>query len=140
MTPTGNFYFGRLNILTDYEDKEKFLLSTLSAKQSVNYKGFKYILAKVTSFVEEKESYVAGILYKYTDADEHATFNEVSWDEADTAIENQIVARASFLLEVSSGYIAYNKVKDHITNKSFRTRFAELFIKSSDKALISAEN
>lgn len=139
MSVIGNFYFGRLNLITDYEDKQEFILSTLKAKQSVAYKGFKYVFTKITSFEEEKENYVAGFLYKYTDADEHATFNENDWDESDTAVENQIVGRSSFLIEVKSGYIAYNEVKDQITNRSFRERFAELFIKSSHKALISVE-
>lgn len=132
------YYFGRLNIVSAYnEDKKDFLERGLNSgilKYERNYSwGF-----FETEDVPEQGEYISGFLVKYRPFDPEQFVNTETREIEDQEIRNRVKSKSRFFLHVKTGIIAY-QVVNGISDSSFRRNFAKLLAGVYHDFFIDAE-
>jgi len=121
------YYFGRFNLMAQYERKEIFVAEGLRTPTVVRKRGQNWQFLKVESAVSELGELLTGYLAKYRPVTEEEVAVPAAQDLGDQVIENLVIAKARFFLHLESGLIAYHPVGSHITRDQFRRNFAEIF-------------
>lgn len=132
------YYFGRLNIISAYEEEKKsFLERGLNSGVLIPERNYTWGFFEVESVLEEGD-FLSGFLVKYRPLDPEQFVNIETREIEEQEIRNRIRAKSRFFLHVTTGIIAYQSVTE-INEKSFRENFAKLLEASYDNLFIDAE-
>jgi len=132
------YYFGRLNIVSAYEEEKKpFLERGLNSGVLIPEKNYTWGFFEVENVVEQ-DDYLCGSLVKYRPLDPEQFVNTETREIEEQEIRNRIRAKSKFFLHVRTGIIAY-QIVSQISEKSFRKNFAKLLEKSYDNLFIDVE-
>ena len=132
------YYFGRLNIISAYEEEKKsFLERGLNSGVLISERNYTWGFFEVESVLEEGD-FLSGFLVKYRPLDPEQFVNIETREIEEQEIRNRIRAKSRFFLHVTTGIIAYQSVTE-INEKSFRENFAKLLEASYDNLFIDAE-
>jgi len=132
------YYFGRLNIISAYEEEKKsFLERGLNSGVLIPERNYTWGFFEVESVLEEGD-FLSGFLVKYRPLDPEQFVNIETREIEEQDIRNRIRAKSRFFLHVTTGIIAYQSVTE-INEKSFRENFAKLLEASYDNLFIDAE-
>lgn len=132
------YYFGRLNIVSAYEEEKKlFLERGLNSGVLISERNYTWGFFEIESVVEQ-DDYLCGFLVKYRPLDPEQFVNTETREIEEQEIRNRIRAKSRFFLHVRTGIIAYQVVSE-ISEKSFRENFAKLLEESYNNLFIDAE-
>ena len=132
------YYFGRLNIISAYEEEKKsFLERGLNSGVLIPERNYTWGFFEVKSVLEEGD-FLSGFLVKYRPLDPEQFVNIETREIEEQEIRNRIRAKSRFFLHVTTGIIAYQSVSE-INEKAFRENFAKLLEASYDNLFIDAE-
>jgi hypothetical protein len=132
------FYFGRLNIIASYGDKQSYILHGLRPGVSIDDRGNSWSFAEISELSNDLGNFVHGYLVKFSDSFEEVIRPEQGqFDE--TPIEDRVEAKAQFFLHIKTGLIAYSPVGNQIAQKTFQDKFCQVFEKSHDNLFVDAE-
>jgi hypothetical protein len=131
--------FGRLNLIANYDDKGKYLLTSLQADKQINVREFDWGFFDVSEFEYEDQRYILGNLVKYKSKLTEEFVDKQTRRTTNTQINDRVVAKSEFILHIKSGLIAYHTINNHITHQQFQKFFAELVEAANDYLLVNAE-
>ncbi|NJK29588.1 MAG: hypothetical protein HC851_07745 [Acaryochloris sp. RU_4_1] len=132
------YYFGRLNIVSAYEEEKKqFLEHGLNSGVLISERNYTWGFFEIESVVEQ-DDYLSGFLVKYRPLDPEQFVNTETREIEEQEIRNRITAKLRFFLHIRTGIIAY-QVVSQINEKSFRENFAKLLEASYNNLFIDAE-
>lgn len=133
------YYFGRLNILANYDDKRKFLLKALKTKKKLEHRNSNWGFFEIKELQSEFGDFIHGFLVKYRPDFSEEVANEETHNLQIQDIENFVIAKSRFFLHIESGLIAYHPSGNAIRPKIFKVRFTKLFEFALDDFFISTE-
>lgn len=133
------YYFARLNLIANYEDKKDFLFTGLRTNKSLYYYDYLWGFLNVETIQVDQENYIFGYLAKAkpTKDEEVANFKEQAIDTEE--ISNSITAKSLFFIHVETGIMAFHPVGNAITRETFKGQFVKLFKEAFDNFFVDAE-
>ena len=135
------FYLGRFNLIANYDtyyQKELIIRSTLTANAVSDHLQFRFKFSKVEEVRIDDQLFFVGFLIKYSKRESHPVVDEKNGDVNEVGIINEVISMARFVLENTTGLIAYHCPSRKFTQQSFGNRFTELFEKANDNFFIQA--
>jgi len=133
------YYFGRLNLIASYDDKNKFLLNSLKRQIEICKRDYEWGFFNVKNIEFCEIPFLAGYLVKYKPFKDEEVVDEESRQLTTTTIPNRAIAASQFFLHTKSGLLAYHPVPGKIGQHQFRHIFAELIEAANDHLLVDAE-
>ena len=133
------YYYGRLNILTQFEDKFDFVLKGLDNTTMYKKRNFNYGFFEVDYFENEFGLFFHGSLVKYKSLETEDIVNEELHIIDKDTIKNLIVAKSRFFLHLKSGLIIFNPKSNHIPINAFIEIFKEVFESSYQKFFVNVD-
>lgn len=138
LDPQRIYYFGRLNLIATYTNKEDYLWLGFKPFVSIEDYDAKWSFVEREKLFFESNSYIHGYLVKYrNDSQETIRPEDGEFDEQE--VINHIIAKTRFFIQVNSGIIAYCFTKGRISDKKFKQIFCKLFEESHNNFFIGAE-
>lgn len=134
-----NYYFGRLNLISAYSDKEEFLLNSLRKGVVIDKRDFEWGFFNVSVILMDGVKFYSGYLTKYKSQKEEDTVDEVKKQLSKTTIQNRAIASSIFFLQPITGIIAYHPRPGIIGINQFKEIFSELIETANDHIMVDAE-
>jgi hypothetical protein len=133
------YYFGRFNLIANFEDKRDFILKGLQVHKFIEFRGYNWGFFEIIELNSEFGPFIHGFLVKYRPSTEEEVAVPQSHRLTLAAIANRVIAKARFFLNIESGLIAYHPVGNQIPNSTFCERFVRIFEEAHRKFFINAE-
>lgn len=131
------YYFGRLNIIATYTNKNAFILEALRSSKIFQYRQSSWGFFEIET--HDNGSYCSGWLAKY----KPSAIEEVALPEQQALggypIPNLVSAKSRFFLHLDSGLVGFHPVTPDIPKEVFTERFCSCLENAYDKLLVSAE-
>jgi hypothetical protein len=121
--------FNRFHIASTQPIKNKvtFLLEGLNSETVTTQGTFSYRILDIST---ETDGYITGNLVKYDPRDEGEFVDEKTMKITEGYVENRIIGRSVFLLNVAESLLIFEEIKNNISKVTFKRIFSELFNKS----------
>jgi len=132
------YIFGRLHLIASYRDKAHFLWSLMSKRTSVRERQHEWVFTNIQRVSEEQgdTEFVSGFLTKVRPVNEAEV--EDQGQLAHTEIENYVLGKAAFVLDMESGIIAFHPSQE-ISLKQFRRLFCRILTRAHEDVMIQAQ-
>ncbi len=130
------YYFGRVNILAQYEDKYDFILVGLRQNNILLRSNHLWGFFDIEPLEVDEGLFIHGYLVKYKPEKLEEVVDPETHKLTFEGIKDSVVAKSRFFLHITSGIIVYHPVGLHIDLETFNERFSELFEKSYDNFFI----
>lgn len=131
------YYFGRLNIIANYDNKSDFILNALKSPKIFQHRQSAWGFFDIQT--HDNTDYCSGWLVKY----KPGAVEEIALPEkhalGDQAIPNLVTAKSRFFLHIQSGLMAFHPVTPDIQISIFMERFCSCLENAHDGMLVSAE-
>jgi hypothetical protein len=133
------YYFGRLNIITLREDKERLLTEGLQADAITRSRGLLWGFFEVQTLPSDIGEFICGYVAKFRplSTDEIALPETHQFDSR--TVTNRVTAKARFFLHTPSHIIAYHPFGREISRSVFANRFKELLESNLGRFFVEAE-
>jgi hypothetical protein len=132
------YFYGRLNLIGSYQDKQSFLLQGLASETTLEAYGHVWRFVELAELNSSDGVFLHGYLIKYKRETVEEVVTQATGELSDLAIPNVVVAKARFFLHVESGIIAYHPVPGQIEPRQFRERVVRLFIANHQGFFVDA--
>jgi hypothetical protein len=142
MAEQSTYFFGRLNLITaydDYEEKHRLLLRGLRSKKEMEVRSVLWSFLEVGETTTDEEQFAYGHLAKYRPNTEEEVARPELGSIEDTPIRNLIIAKSRFFIHIQSGVIAFHAISGQIDAGVFCDRFKRVFENEFDRFFVSAE-
>lgn len=133
------FRFGRVNILSSYDDKTALLRKGFKTKKIVIEDKFSWGFFNIEELDTELGKVFTGFLCKYAPIKLEEKADPTIHSIIDEEIENRIIAKSRFFLIVKSGLIAYHTISNSISPNQFSKFFTQLFIEEFDRLFLNID-
>ena len=132
------YYFGRLNLMGAWEDKQEFLYKALKSGAVESKRGFKYGIFDVQEISLQGQKFAHGRLVKYKPVLEGEVVDEQKGKVVEGGLPHGVVAKSDFFLHYHSEVIAYRPIANRLSSAQFREMFARLIETAHHNFFISA--
>lgn len=133
------YYFGRLNLIAQRQDKQRLLSEGIQGEQIVFHRGLNWGFFDIATVNTELGDFISGVLARFRPVSkEEIAVPETHLIDRGT-VANRINAKARFFLHVPSHIIAYHPFGRDISRSVFVNRFEELFERNAGGFFIQAE-
>jgi hypothetical protein len=132
------FTFGRLNLIAQFDDKGDFLMQGLRSKLLRRVREHLWGFFDVEP-IPDSSGYFTGYLAKLRPSQDEEIGDLNTHELSSTSVENRIIAKSRFFLQVETGIVAYQFVSQHIPAEIFREQFCRLFEDALQNFFVSAE-
>lgn len=137
------YYFGRLNVMAqfeDYEEKSDLIYDLISRGESYQYRKYHYAFAEPNTIEgPDGDKYFTGYLVKYSKMGRDETVDTESQSFRTETVENKTEAKVRFLMQPKKGLVMHHASGSTLSANSFRNRFAELLKASRKEGFFQAE-
>ncbi len=134
------YHFARLNLLGQYPEekteKRRYIWEAMTADVVVSKGKFKYMLARIDEITFGDDVYVFGQLVKYKHILEGEIVDEDAKQILEGGLPQGVVAKSNFFLHYASSIVSYRQIANRISDRQFRSIFAELLELGKDKLFI----
>lgn len=122
-------YQAKLNIMpmmfAEVAPKEDILLFGLQSPKIIENRNRKFMFANVEKASINGSIYMYGTVVKYADVTEEVA-NEETHQVDNTLVDDKIIAKSHFIIDLLENVIFYSEVKNHINKNSFINIFSDL--------------
>jgi hypothetical protein len=133
------YYFGRLNLIAQYQNKRDFLLSGLRTRKTIEAYRHAWGFFDISEIGSGQNQFITGLLVKLRPESEEEIADLETHELTSAELQNQAVAKARFFLHVRTGLIAYHPVSGYISAGQFVEHFVRLFKEGHDNFFVDAE-
>jgi hypothetical protein len=137
------YYFGRLNVMAqfeDYEEKGNLIFDLISRGESYPYRNYHYTFAEPEKAKGPNgDEYFTGYLVKYSKTGRDETVDTESQSFGTEKVDNKTEAKVRFFVHPKKGLIMHHASGSTLSANSFRNRFAELLKSSRKEGFFQAE-
>lgn len=137
------YYFGRLNIIAqfeDYSEKEELIYDLLEKGESYEYRKYHYTFVEPENVQDSSgNNFFTGYLVKYSKVGRDETVDTESQSFSTQRVENKTEAKVRFFVQPKKGLLMHHASGSILSANSFRNRFAELLEASRKEGFFQAD-
>src|SRR5258708_4185795 len=133
------YYFGRLNLIAQRQDKEKLLLEGVQGEQITIHRGLSWGFFDVSTVTTDLGTFICGFLARFRPLSKEEIAVPETHQIDRGMVANRVSAKARFFLHGESHIVAYHPFGRDISRSVFVNRFKELFEVNSGGFFIEAE-
>lgn len=138
MGNTVTYYFGRLNVIANTNDKKAYMQRTLNAGTYIKVREFEWSFFEVNEEKIGDEYYFYGCLAKSKPNADEDVIDRTQHAFSKVDVQDKVIAKSQFILHIKSGVIAYRPVSNKISMNQFRQNFAALIEATNEYLLVKA--
>jgi hypothetical protein len=133
------YYFGRLNLIAQRDDKHRLLVDSVQAEGISIYRGLNWGFFEVSRITTDLGEFICGFLARFRPLSEEEIAVPETHQIDSRTVENRVTAKARFFLHTASHIIAYHPFGREISRSVFVNRFKELFESNSGGFFVEVE-
>lgn len=133
------YYFGRINIIANYEDKLQYLLEALIKGNVIFNSRHKWGFFEIEKFKMNNMTLIHGFLVKYKSEKEELVVDPLNHVLTIEQINDSVVAMSRFFIDVYSGIIIFHPVSINIEIDAFIENFIFLFENAKDNMFVNID-
>lgn len=131
------YYFARLNLIANYQNKAEFIQNSLTSPTYIKQKDYSWGFFEISDLTMYGSKFFTGLLVKFKPSEEEVVDLE-SHKIATTNIPDRVVSSVRFFLEPKTGVVAYRKMPK-LSARQFMTIFGKLVEEANENMLVNAE-